>query len=158
MRDRKGRSAHAYSEQLLGATLRFDPCETTADSERLGGLPPYAGSECEARLSIKSPDLEHAVYAFRAVAPEDVQSITKHFADWAKSVGANHLFQSSGNRFFPADRGDRKWDLWIRQGQHVQTKIYIPASGFTPQPKKNPDKSDELEMQNKTSEIVKPAR
>lgn len=66
-------------------------------------------------------------------------SITNHFADWAKSVGANHRLQSSGNLFFQADRGDRKWELWIRHGRHVQTKIYIPANGFTPEPKENAD-------------------
>ena len=102
--------------------------------------------------------MEHAVYVFRVVAPEDVQSITKHFADWAKSVGLNYRFQSSGNIFFQADRGDRKWDLWIRQGKHVQTENYIPANGFTPEPEKNADKSEELEMKNKTSEVIKPAQ
>lgn len=130
--DNKGHHAIVSGDDLIGATLVFEPCPSQLGPALFGGIPPFPGSKCTTRVRISNPRRAWTVYQFKPGEGGTHQALEDHFENWARGIGAESRVSGYRDYNFTAHLGERNWDLWWRYGRNLSTELYIPENGMTP--------------------------
>lgn len=143
---------HADGNRLAPAEVRLQACESPPSPADLGGLVPFPGARCSARLSIcpvtvqdigagstprgvqataRPGDCE-VTYQFALDPAISADDLKRHFMSWAEARGAQAQASGQGFITFQAQAPSRHWDVSAYRERGLPTRIYIAAGGATP--------------------------
>jgi hypothetical protein len=138
-----------YSEgELREADLTWEKCSDADTPERLGGPPPFPNSRCLARIETRRPDYDAVTdeELDQGVVPPDIRTVryvysagwvytsevTKHFLNWAKSVGPEPNVYGYLRYWMEVTANGKTWTIQIRGLKRTVDDVYIEYTDRTP--------------------------
>ncbi len=137
----QGCRTYFYESELKEAALKWEASPDGFEPARLGGPPPFPGSNCLARLrwvwpdrdALSEEDLDRDVeppqaltvrYVYKA-GVERSQVIAEHFQNWAKGLGHDPPMYGYQGKTMEVTTGGNVWSIYIRHRRDFPDEIYI---------------------------------